>query len=593
MTLQIALVLAIAIAAMALFITEKVRMDIVAMLVLVSLAVTGLVSAEQALSGFSNQATITVAAMFMLAAGLQNSGSLSGIGRLLEKSKSPTLFLLALFGLLAVIAPFVNNTAIVAVFMPIVIASSLRIGMSPTKALIPLSYVAQMTGVMTLIGTSTNLIVNSVAQDLGYPGFRMFEFLPLGAVCLVAGCLYLLTIGRWLLPDHGEQDMESIHEGGFYVTELRVTEDSALLDTPIEDARLGSDYRVYVLELWRDGRKLWSPRSGVLRAGDVLLARGKWPNLEKLKEDKQLEFNNRRATPLKEGEADDRRVMAEVMISPNSSIQGHTLGALKRYLGTVSILGVQRRGHIVRDHLDKTVLQIGDILLLVVRESLLVDMRKNANLIILSERQAPRVKGWRAPAALAIMAAVVAVSALGWVSIAVAAIAGSMAMVLIRSINLDEIYETIDWRILLLMAGLLPLGAAMSDTGAARFIVDGTLGWVSTLGPHVVLAVLYMMALLLGEMMSNSASAVLLTPIGISTAQLMGTDATPFLIAITFSASTSFLTPVGYQTNTMVYSAGGYRFTDFIKVGLPLNLIFWVIGVILIPVFWPFHPTAS
>lgn len=168
-----------------------------------------------------------------------------------------------------------------------------------------------------------------------------------------------------------------------------------------------------------------------------------------------------------------------------------------------------------------------------------------------------------------------------------------MAMVLIRSINLDEIYETIDWRILLLMAGLLPLGAAMSDTGAARFIVDGTLGWVSTLGPHVVLAVLYMMALLLGEMMSNSASAVLLTPIGISTAQLMGTDATPFLIAITFSASTSFLTPVGYQTNTMVYSAGGYRFTDFIKVGLPLNLIFWVIGVILIPVFWPFHPTPS
>lgn len=182
----------------------------------------------------------------------------------------------------------------------------------------------------------------------------------------------------------------------------------------------------------------------------------------------------------------------------------------------------------------------------------------------------------------------VTLSAAGLVPIAIAAVGGVIAMILGGCLDVDDIYETVDWRILFLMAGLLPLGAAMSDSGAARLLVDNSIGFMSEYGPHLVLAALYLVALLLGELMSNSAAAVLLTPIGVSTAQLMDASATPFLVAITFSASTSFLTPVGYQTNTMVYSAGGYRFSDFVKVGLPLNLIFWVLGVLLIPVFWPF-----
>jgi di/tricarboxylate transporter len=196
--------------------------------------------------------------------------------------------------------------------------------------------------------------------------------------------------------------------------------------------------------------------------------------------------------------------------------------------------------------------------------------------------------GWRAPFALATMVLVIGISAIGWAPIAITALVGAVAMTLSGCLEADEVYDAVDWRIIILLAGLLPLGIAMSQSGAAEFIVANTLGMASSFGPLVVLAVLYLMALLLTEFMSNAAAAVILTPIGMSTAHLLGVSATPFLIAVTFAASTSFATPVGYQTNTMVYNAGGYRFVDFIKVGLPLNLIFWVLGVIFIPVFWPF-----
>lgn len=593
MTLQIATVIGIAVVSMGLFITETLRMDVVALLVLAGLALTGIVSPENAFSGFSNPATITVAAMFILAAGLRKTGALSGIGRLLEKSRSPTAFLVTLFAILAVIAPFVNNTAVVAVFMPIVIAASLRIGLPPTKTLIPLSYVSQMTGVVTLIGTSTNLIVNSVARDLGFRGFTMFEFLPLGLACLAAGWLYLLTVGRWLLPEEGTTEFSARQESGFYVMELHVTEDSAVGDEeePVAISQLSADHRVYVLELWRGGERLWSPRAETLKQGDVLLVRGRRENLLELQDALNLRFGAEGRAERDENDDDDaeEQIMAEVMIAPNSVAIGHRLATLGRGLTSqVRVLGIQRRGEIIREQLQDTVLRLGDILLLVMPEAALTPMRRSRNFIILSELSVPLARSWRAPFTLAVMALVVALPALGILPIALSATLGGLLMVLVGALPVDDVYEAIDWRIIFLMAGLLPLGLAMNDTGAAQFIVDNTVGLLLELGPHVVLAALYLMALLLGELMSNSAAAVLLTPIGMSTAALLGADPTPFLIAITFSASTSFLTPVGYQTNTMVYSAGGYRFMDFVKVGLPLNLIFWVIGVVLIPVFWPF-----
>ena len=588
MTLEIFLVLLITASSMALFISEKLRVDAIAVLVLVSLTLLDLVSPSQALSGFSNPATITVAAMFILAAGLQNSGALSGIQKMLGAARSPLQFLLILFALILLIAPFINNTAVVAIFIPIVIAASLKVGLTPSKTLIPLSYVAQMAGVFTLIGSSTNLLVNSVAKDLGHSGFSMFEFLPLAAICATAGCLYLLTFGRWLLPDVRSADLDNLYEFGHYITELKISAESKLLGSTVEQAQLSKNYNVYVLELLREGEKYWSPRAQELQEGDILLTRGVWSDLETLKDEQKLDFNTQTDFQLK-GEKQDKSVLAEVMIAPQSRAAGRLLAVLNRsWRYNASVLGVQRRGQVVRTQLNSLRLRIGDILLMALPEKDLAALRKDKSVIVISQREATLDYGWRAPFAVAVMAAVVTVSALGWLPIALSALTGAVAMTLAGCIHADDVYESTDWSIVILIAGLLPLGIAMSSSGAAQFLVDNSIGLVSHLGPHVVLAVLYLMALALGELMSNSAAAVLLTPIGFSTALLMNADPTPFLIAITFAASTSFMTPVGYQTNMMVYSAGGYKFSDFIKIGLPLNMIFWVLGVIFIPMFWPF-----
>jgi len=514
---------------------------------------------------------------------------LSGIGRLLSQAKSPFLFLLMLFGVLALVAPFVNNTAVVAVFMPIVMTAAAGIGMSASKALIPLSYVSQMAGVCTLVGTSTNLLVNAMAKDMGHPGFSMFEFTPLGVICFVAGCIYLLTLGRWLLPDTRATELVEHYELGKYITELRVMPDSSLIGTSVGEAKLSEESGVFVLELMRGDEKVWSPRSQILEEGDVLIARGDWSKLEELKNKTGLEIDPEfklKARTLEEG---THQVLTEVMIAPRSRLIGSTLATLdRRWQHSATVLAVHRRGEVLRKQLKDVRLNVGDVLLMLTPESEMQGLRQDTNVIVLSQREAQKPMGWRAPFALITTVLVIGVSAIGWAPIAITSLVGAVAMTLARCLEADEVYDAIDWRIIILLAGLLPLGVAMSQSGAAEFIVAHTIGRVSGFGPLVVLAVLYMMALLLTEFMSNAAAAVLLTPIGMSTAEMLGVSATPFLIAVTFAASTSFATPVGYQTNTMVYSAGGYRFTDFIKVGLPLNLIFWVLGVIFIPVFWPF-----
>ncbi|MDO5667589.1 MAG: SLC13 family permease [Alcaligenaceae bacterium] len=589
MTTPIFLVLLITTVAMVLFITEKLRYDGIGMLVLGSLAVLGLVSPTQALSGFSNEATITIASMFILAAALENTGALGFLNKLFSRIKSPLAFYLLLFGVLGVIAPFVNNTAVVAVLIPIVISASLKIGISPSKTLIPLSYVSQMAGVMTLIGTSTNLIVNSVAKEAGYRGFSMFEFLPLGLICFIAGCAYLITLGRKILPDVKSSELDNLYEFGHYVTELYITEDSPLVDSSFADEKIVQDYRIYLIEARRDQEIISSPRSSQLDEGDILLVRGRWSDIQKFTEDKKLEVNNQLQYG-KQVPDDVKWMITEVMIGPTSSASGRRLVLFNRtWNHNTLVLGIQRRGNIIRNKLEQVRLKVGDIIMLAIPEDDLPALRRDKSVLILSENHAPSGKRWKAPAALAIVIGVIFVAAIGIIPIAISALIGALLLTLIGCIKADGVYEQTDWSIVVLMAGLMPLGIAMNQSGAAEFIISNTLGYFEQFGAHVILAILYLMALLLAEMMSNSAAAVLLTPLAMSTARMLEADPTPFLIAVTFSASTSFITPIGYQTNTMVYAAGGYKFTDFIKVGMPLNLIFWLVGVIFIPIFWPFY----
>ncbi|AHG80180.1 TrkA domain protein [Mannheimia varigena USDA-ARS-USMARC-1388] len=589
MSWDIVATLAVTFIAVFLFATEKIRMDAVAILVLSSLVLLGQIDTKSALSGFSNSATVTVTAMFVLAAGLQNSGALDSIGGLLAKVKTPWLFIFVLCGVNAVISPFVNNTAVVAVLIPIVIAAAQNINLAPSKALIPLSFSSQMAGVCTLIGTSTNLLVNAIAQQQGHPGFGMFEFAPLGIIFLLVGVAYLLITSRFLLPESRLQ-LEDGEGFGKYVSELKVNKDSVLIGKTVSDSGLMDEFNLFTIAVLRDGERLSTPSHQVLQKHDILLLRGESENLASAREKYGLHHVVYGRRDLDEESFDDL-VLTEVMISPTSRWVGGTIPILQqRWNKNATVLGMQRRSRVIRERLRGIRFKMGDILLVTLPREDMVSLRKNKDFIVLSSELVKTERSWRAKFALVVMAAVVATTALDIVPISISSLVGAVAMCIAGCLTADEAYQSIDWKIILVLAGLLPLGEAMANSGAAQFIVDNTLGKVGAFGPLVVLAVLYLLTSTLTEFMSNAGTAVLLTPIAISTAKILGVDASPFIIAVMFAAATSFMTPVGYQTNTMVYGAGGYKFTDFIKIGLPLNLIYWVLAVLLIPIFFPFYP---
>ena len=592
MEMDAILTLLVLVGAVTLFVTEKLPVDVVAMLVLASLLVLGLVTPVEALSGFSSEATITVAAMFVLSAGLAHTGALASLGRLFGRVKNGFLFMLLLMLVVGPISAFVNNTAAVAVLLPLVLAASTANQQSPSQILIPMSYAAQMGGVCTLIGTSTNLLVNSMAKDLGHPGFGLFDFAPVGLITMAVGFVYLLLMRRWLLPKHAPAAITDAYELGKYITELRVMPESPLIGKSVAEAQLGEKHSVYVLELMRGEHKHWSPRAETLREGDVLLVRGNLEKIKTLKDSSKLDFEPEfklQDSQFSGEDGDQAQVLVEAMVAPGARLAGHTLEALDfQWTYNATVLAVHRRGEVLREKLKDVNLNVGDVLLLLAPKSELKVLRANHNLIVLNEREEaalPKRKAWLA---IGIMAAAITVAGLGWLPIVASAILGGIALVATRCIGNDQAYQAIDWRVIVLLAGVLPLGIAMQKSGLAQGIADFSVNWVGGFGPLAVLAAVYLTTALLTELMSNNAAAVLITPIAFTTAVSMGVSPTPFLVAVLFAASTSFATPVGYQTNTMVYNAGNYRFVDFMKMGIPLNLIFWGMAVFLIPKFFPF-----
>jgi di/tricarboxylate transporter len=577
------LTLAVLVAAAALFISERLRVDVIALMVLSALLLLGLVGADDALAGFGNPATITVAAMFVLSAGLARSGALLALGRQLARVKNPWLVLALVLAVVGPISAFINNTAAVAVFLPLLLATALASRRAPSKFLIPLSYVAQMGGVCTLIGTSTNLLVNGIAQASGHEGFTLFEFSQLGLVFLGFGVAYLLLAGPFLLPDREAPGQPPSEELGKYVTELHVPAGSALVGRTVAEIRALESHGVYVLELIRGDEKHWAPRNTAITTGDRLLVQGEWPKLTAF-----ADAHGLRLDTVPKGE---RGVLVEAMVAPNSRLEGRTLGEVPLAEQHQSqLIALYRRGNRVASALRSLPLTAGDLVMLSVPDRELADLRRDPALVVVSERNEQRIDWYRALVSVAVMATVIGLAASGTMSIVEAALLGCIGLVLLRCLDPDEAYAAIDWRVIVLLAGVFPLGIAMRDSGLAAWIVDHTLAPLGAFGPLAALAALYLVTAALTEMMSNNAAAVLLTPIALGTAESLGVDAKPLLIAVMFAASTAFATPVGYQTNTMVYSAGGYRFTDFVRIGLPLNAIFFVLAVVFIPRYFPFHP---
>jgi di/tricarboxylate transporter len=572
--------------AMVLFASEKVRVDIVALIALGLLMVLQIVTPEEALSGFSNEATVTVAAMFALSMGIERSGALDPLSRLLSRIKKPWLLTLGVMLAIAPLGAFIKNVALVATFLPLALRVCARTGTSPSRVLMPMAYAAQMGGVCTLIGTSSNLLVDSLSQKHGLAPLGVFEFTKLGVLLAVAGILYLMVIGRWLLPRQIETSTPELMQVGKYVTELKVMSDSALVGQTIAEARLGEKHGVYPLELLRGEEHMWSPRTQNLQVGDVLLMRGEWEKLEEFRKQARLEIDPEFKHARDDGQA---RVLMEVLVTPASPIEARTLPELDlqaRYDATV--LAIHRRGHVLREKMSRIPLEVGDVLMLLVPETVTSKLRADDRFIVLNEREDSRRSPYRAVIAVAIMIGVVVVSGLRWLPIPIAAICGVVAMALTRCFGRKDVYEAMDWKIIILLGAILPLGIAIEKTGLSKYVVDAGVSLVGDHGPLAALLMVYLLTALLTELMGHNPSVVLMVGIAVTVAHAVHADPHPFIVAVAFAAATSFATPVGYPTNTMVYYAGGYRFTDFMKVGIPLIALFCGLSMYLIPKMWPF-----
>jgi len=591
MTFELWVTLFTLVGAVVLFATELLPMDVVALLVTGVLLLTRVVTLEEGMAGFSSPAVITVALMFVLSAALQHTGALASVGRLLTARKGgPGALTLAVMGCSATVSAFVNNTAAVAVFLPLVMSAARTCGVPASRVLIPLSYAAQFGGVCTLVGTSTNLVVHSIAEKAGVGGFTMFEFAPLGLVMCAVGGAYLMFFGRWLLPARRGGELTETYQLGDYVAELLVMDDSPLIGKRLTETTLTSDYNVDVIEIRRSSSVLLATTTERLQAHDLLLVRGPAAQLLDARAAFKLELEPHfklKDEVLRTGDLQ----LCEAIVPPASPYSGRSLADIRLGGRTgVIALAVQRTGQVVREKLASLRLRFGDTLLLLGSREGIDRLRGENGLLILNEIESPALHRAKALPALLVMTSVVVLAALGVLPVLVSALLGVLVLLITRTLRPEHAYAAVDWRVIIMLAAILPLGVAMEKTGAAKAAADFFLGLAGTENPVLVLATFYLLTAVLTEFMSNSGTAVLIAPIAISTAHSMGLDPRPFLIAVTFAASTSFATPVGYQTNTMVYNAGGYKFSDFLRVGIPLNVIFWGLSVLLIPLIWPFRP---
>ncbi len=591
MNVQAIIVVVTLVVAAVLLAAERLRPDIVAMLALAVLMLFRIVAPKEALAGFSNPATVAVACMFVLSAGLQASGVVQYLGdRLLRTGVSRETTLLLVIGLVAgTVSMFINNTAAVAIFLPVAIRACHGSRISPSRILMPLSFFAMLGGMCTLIGTSTNILVSSLAEDRGIRGFGMFELTPIGLALLGGGTLYLLVFGRRLLPERVpvESLTEEFHLGRF-LSEILVLEGSPLAGMTLAEANLGENYDLEVLALVRaDGGKLNAEEVDRLREGDILLVKAHATALGKVRDNAGIAVKPGRHPDDADLRSADSAIF-EALITPTSHLAGRTLKNVDfRHRYRATALAVRRHGEDIIQKVGKIRLRVGDELLIVAPRANLERLRKETDFLMLEEVEIPVLKPVHAITAISIVAGVVISAALGFYTVAVAAIIGSVAMVVTGCLPLRKVYDAVDWQVIFLFAGLIPMGTALEATGAAERAVQLMLALLGDLGPEAVLSSFFLMAMILTGILSPKPTAALLAPLAVTTARSLGVDERSFLIALTFAASTAFYTPMGFQTNLLVYGPGGYRFMDFVKVGGPLNLLIWVLASLLIPRFFP------
>ena len=580
------------------FVMEILPIEVTAMGAIGILLLFDVLTWQEAISGFSNPAVITIGAIFIMSRALVKTGFLEVFADFLARKggnrKWLTIFIFLLT--VSIISGFINNTAAVAIFIPLGIDLCQRFRISPTKVLLPLSYAAIFGGTLTLIGTSTNLVVSSIMEEMNMAPFSMFEFTKLGLIFLVLGTLYNMIISKWFMPSRSIiSSLTRKYHMGSFLTEFKVGEDSPLIGNAYKDLDISQKYNLQVYKIIRDSKNIrFNLQNIIIREGDIFLVHINVKDMLKFKDEMKVLL----LTDVKMNVAEltgKNHVIVEGLVSQQSALIGKTLQEFdfrNRYGSFV--LAVKRQRELLRDKIAHIRLKFSDTLLIMVPKERLEILRTSNNLIVLEELDIHLRYERYWWFSILVIPAVMILAAFGVIPIVKAAILGAILLLVMRTLSIQDAYESISWSVIFLIASLVPMGIAIQKTNLDEVTGDliigiGTLiGGGEGLDPVIILAVLYGVTFILSAFISNAAVAVMLTPIGIMLATILNVDPRPFLVAICFGASCSFMTPMGYQTNMMVFAPGQYRLKDFFQMGIPLTLVFWITAVYWIPRFWAF-----
>ncbi|MEC9111853.1 MAG: SLC13 family permease [Verrucomicrobiota bacterium] len=573
------------------FVKEWFSPDLVAMGAFVLLIGIGILDEKSALSVFSNPAPIIVSCMFVLSAALERTGTIEALGEWFEKlaGRKELRVLLVLMLIVAVLSAFVNNTPVVVVFMPIVLALARKHDLVASRFLIPLSYAAIVGGTCTIIGTSTNLVASGIAKESGLEEFGMFEVSKLGIVFVIVTFIYMLFIGRKLLPDRVTlSTLFDSNEGKEFLTSVIISDDSELIGKKISETSLSKIRNFRVLEVSRSGKKINSPLKEItFSSGDKLLVKSRIEGVVDAGGNAGVELGIEGGLGLQELQTESA-VLIEGVIGPGSSLLGRSIKELnfrERY--DVIILALHRRGVNLRDKFENVRLAFGDTILVEGSPDKINALSQERDFINLSQSNCRPLRRSKVPFAVGALLLFMLLAAFKVAPLIVLALGAALLTLFSKCLEPSEAYDAIDWKVIFMIFGMLGLGTALQKVEVIQMLADSLTGWAMILkNIYVLVALIYLATAILTELISNNAVAALLTPVAISVAQAMDLDPRPLVVAVMFAASASFSTPIGYQTNTYIYGAGGYKFTDFTRVGIPLTIILWAVSIFFIPLMW-------
>ena len=597
MNIDIIIVLSILVLGFILFLLEYFTIDVTALIILSCFFGLGYLTPTEAVSGFSNPAVITIGLLFILSSAIQKTGLLEylvvTINRLLQSSRG--LGMAVYYFTVSIASSLINNTAIVAIFMPVTIRLAHRYQISPSKMLIPLSYAAILGGTLTLVGTSTNLLVNSIYMSYeGVEPLGMFEFFRYGIIILIIGTIYLLIVAPKLIPSRTVTSSltKSYHLGG-YLTEMRIKKESALVGKSCLDRSINHNYDVTVLDIIRDQKHIVNNiRRTILKEGDILFVRGTLENFIRMKEVEGITLLTDEKLTQQELEQEDNELV-ECLLTDDSDLVGKSLMSTNfRQVFGAFILAIRREGDIIRKKIAHMQLHAFDALLVYGPTKKISTLSDRGDFIVLGKVEARLQKDKFWWVSIYVVLISIFFASIGYVPILKGAFISVVILLCLKIITAQESYQSIHWQVIILIAALIPIGIVLQSTGTAdwignnisRFIYLFSISWQ----PYVLLATIYFITMILTEISSNVATAIIMVPIAIAVSGQIGLESRPFVFAVAFAASASFITPIGYQTNLMVYGPGGYKFSDYIRVGLPLSLLLFLTAIIILPNIWLF-----